>query len=147
MSDKEPTQPSPPTPPTPPNTPIATKADSGVVMMDKLPKQKAKTHWRKTSLKVVGKVRTGEVLAIDSDKLGRLILNWKNKDQATQDNLLRIIKGDTGLWRVQWLEGEDGTKFIVKIYSDVQYSEFAKAKNQNRKLMSHGFATQNMWLE
>lgn len=102
-------------------------------------------HWSKTRLEAAGK--RGQLVVLKSDKLGVVAIKWENKDAVTKNNLTRIIKGATGEhWHVQWFEAEGGTKFVLKIMSDEQYSSFIALKNQNRKLIKHGFATQNTWL-
>lgn len=128
-----------------PDTPIVMTLESGSVFMDKLPKKETKTHWAKTTLEVRGKREN--LMVLESGKLGTLLIKWQTKDALTKNNLVKIAKNvSAGPWHVKWLETEDGTKFAVKILDESQYAAEQTARNRHRKMLKHGFATQNEWL-
>lgn len=115
------------------------------IFWNSLPSKPMEKHWSKTGLKALGK--KGKLLVLKSERKGTLAIKWENKDAVTKGNLTRILKGsENAVWHVQWFEAEDGTRFIIKILDEAQYSEYLKLRNQNRKIRKHGFETGDMWL-
>ena len=143
-SQTTPTQPT-----TPPNAPIVMKVDSGVVMMSSLPSKKPEFHWTKTELKAVGKA--GGLIVFASGKLETLYVSLKKLEGAkgsdTYENVLAALKGQSAApLHVQWTTSDDGRKFILKVLNEAQYKAALGDMNRHRKMMRHGFQTQNAWM-
>ena len=123
-------------------------AGPGAVLTDKLPSKKPGFHWTKTTLGILGK--DGKLLVFASDKGERFYVGVEKLEESkgteTYSNMLAVVKGRRGPLHVRWIASDDGRKFILKVLDDAQYETYMKDANRHRKMMRHGFQTQNAWM-